>query len=788
MVPFVRDNEDHLLAIVNDVSEFRRAEQAQREARAAAEEASRAKSDFVAIMSHEIRTPMNAVIGMLSLLERTGPTVQQADYLVKMRVAASNLLGIINDILDYSKIEAGRLELEAVPFRLTAVLEQMENVAAEIGRSKAVELVILLPHEVPNDLIGDPLRLGQVLLNLTNNAVKFTEQGEVAVSVDPLVIDAETVELRFAIRDTGIGISPEQIGRLFTPFTQADSSMSRKYGGSGLGLAISGQIVERMGGTITVESEPGKGTLCSFTARFGRGQDSSGDLAWTDGTFRACRVLVVDDLDIARLSLQEALSRFGIQAVSVGSGSDALDELERAADAGEPPYDLVFLDWRMPGMDGLETAARIRSSHDLKAKSPPLLIMVSAYDREQVWRQAERVGIEGVLVKPVTLSRLLDTIHTVFDTNAELPRRMLGDADVLAAIPRMEGCRVLLVEDNPTNQQIAREILELACISVTVADDGKEGVLLLTEPGHGFDVVLMDLHMPMMDGFEATRRIRAEPHNLTLPIIAMTADAMAQDRQGCLDVGMNDHIAKPIDIAQLFSTLRRWAPGGAAGCALVRAEPDRGDEEPPLRLPGIDVALVLGRLGGQVRIFKRALKTFLVRNGEDGPKLARALSNGDSPAIGRIAHDLKGAAANLGASRLSNAAAALEAAVRSGASERFGALQSDVARDLREVTDGIKGLLDEESPVPAAGAADGGSIDEIAPAIRDLRRQLRINDPDAVDTLEQSLAPLLRDRIARADLERLEGAVQGLDFGQALSEIQAICETLRITAADLNDS
>ncbi len=785
LVPFVKDNEGHLLLIASDIRQFREAEQAQKEARAVAEEASRAKSDFVAVMSHEIRTPMNAVIGMLGLMARTPLNEQQADYLSKMRMAASNLLGIINDILDYSKIEAGRLELEAAPFRLTSVLEQVESVSTDVGRTKAIELVFVLPHDVHNDLIGDSLRLVQVLLNLTNNALKFTERGEVVVTVEPVAVADEWAELRFSVRDTGIGMSPDQIARLFTPFTQADSSMSRKYGGSGLGLTISRQIVELMGGTISIESETGKGTTCSFTIRFGRSASPAADLAAPPGAFRACRALVVDDLEIARLSLQEALSRFDIRFTAVCSGAEALAELIRAEKEGEEHYTLVFLDWKMPGLDGIETAHLIRNNPTLK--STPLLIMVSAYDRDQVLRESRQLDLEGILVKPVTLSRLHDTILSALHLNGMAPRPLVDDGNLAFAIPRMEGLRVLLIEDNPTNQQIARELLELAGIAVTVANDGQEGVALLMAPDQRFDVVLMDLHMPVMDGFQATRLIRAEARNQTLPIIAMTADAMAQDRQSCLDAGMNDHIAKPINVDQLFATLRRWTRGAesepAAQAAAMAHRPCAPSGDVVQALPGIDVELATRRLGGQTQIFLRALKNFLARNGGDGALLSRALAADDTDSLRRIAHDLKGAAANLGAVRLSVAAAELEAAVRTAEPQRYAPLQQDVVRCLKEVTDGIAKAVEAQAAQPPGetGGKDATAPDALAPAIHALSGQLRINDPDAIETLERRVSPLLRELIDREALERLEANVQNLTFVQALQELERLCTHLGIS-------
>ena len=415
---------------------------------------------------------------------------------------------------------------------------------------------MLLRNGTPDFLLGDPLRLGQILINLVSNAVKFTEMGgTVTVSVSSMTLNGGAVELHFTITDTGIGMSAEQLSRLFRPFVQADSSMSRRYGGTGLGLTISRQLVELMGGHLQIDSEEHSGTECRFSICFTLSDERALPQPFTAADFSSHRAMVVDDLETARTSLREMLAMFGVTVTDVASGPAALAELERSRVAGELPYDVVLLDWKMPGMDGLETARAIKSAPHIA--KPPIVIMVTAYSRDEIIRKSETIGVEGVLVKPVTPSILLDTLYPVLRSSIQGSLNTAGKRQAQTNY-RFAEARVLLVEDNAINQQVAREILESAGITVTVAADGGKAVAILADPDHGQDVVLMDLHMPVVDGFSATRLIRRQAHNISLPIVAMTANAMSGDRERCFAIGMDGHIAKPIDVDQLFSTLQRW--------------------------------------------------------------------------------------------------------------------------------------------------------------------------------------------------------------------------------------
>ena len=471
-----------------------------------------------------------------------------------MKSAAQALLGIINDILDFSKIEAGKLDIEKTDFRLEDVLDNLSTIVSQKAQDKNLEFLISAQHDIPPNLVGDPLRLGQILINLVNNAVKFTERGEVLVTVALEEQLADRVKVKFSVRDSGIGMTPEQSARLFQAFAQADTSTTRKYGGTGLGLSISKRLVEMMEGTIWAESQPGVGSTFHFTAWFGIGSEEKRKRFIPD--LAGIRALVVDDNAQAREILTDALRVFALRAESVSSGEDAVREI--AAADSQDPYRLVLMDWHMPGMDGLE-ASRIIKRND-RLQHIPKIVMVTAFGREDIRTQAEEIGIDSYLLKPVNSSLLYDTLVDLFGVAGLEDHRSRVKKD--DAPPHdATGIRVLLVEDNEMNQQVATELLESAGAIVTVANHGGEAVKILTEGDQAppFDVVFMDLQMPEMDGFTATKLLRRDPRLQKFPIIAMTAHALVEERQRCLDAGMNDHVSKPIDPDNLFATLMRWA-------------------------------------------------------------------------------------------------------------------------------------------------------------------------------------------------------------------------------------
>jgi signal transduction histidine kinase/DNA-binding response OmpR family regulator/tetratricopeptide (TPR) repeat protein len=626
-----------------------RTEQLER-AQHAAEAATQAKSEFLANMSHEIRTPMNAILGMSHLALKSGLDARQRNYIEKVHGAAESLLHIINDILDFSKIEAGKLEIEAIAFELGDVLEQLANVVGMRAEEKGLELLFRLPPELPTALVGDPARLGQVLLNLGNNAVKFTESGEISLSVALVERSAGGVVLRFEVCDTGIGMTAQMRERLFQPFTQADASTSRRYGGSGLGLAISRRLVQGMGGEIGVDSEPGRGSRFHFTLPFGLqpGEHPAPDTAGLRGT----RVLVVDDHLASRELLLTLVQSFGMQAETVADGQAALAAVARA-DAADQPFQLLLLDWRMPGMDGIECLARL--ARDGARHAAPMVLMVTAFNREQAERQlqARRLHVAALLPKPVTPSALLDACLVAQGHPAIHARRSEQRQErLLARQAGLAGARILLVEDNPINQELACDLLHAAGIGVDVAADGREALAALERAR--YDAVLMDCQMPVMDGYEATRALRERPGLQALPVIAMTANAMAGEREKVLAAGMNDHLAKPVQVDELFATLERW---------LVRPSSAPVPAAAPEPVPGLDLGAGLAAMNGNQALYQRMLGKFRLHEADFEARVRHAQAQGDTMAAVRCAHDLKGLAGTLGMPGVQQAATALEAAL-----------------------------------------------------------------------------------------------------------------------------
>jgi len=519
-------------------------------ARCAAEEASRYRGQFLANMSHEIRTPMNAIMGMSQLALRMEIPRQARSYLEKILSASDSLLGIINDILDFSKIDAGHMVIEAVDFEMESVIRDVSTALELRAGDKGLEFLTSIDPDIPRWLIGDPLRLRQVLLNLCSNAVKFTETGEVIVSVHRTAAPDGCIGLSFSVSDTGIGLSEEQIGRLFQAFTQADTSTTRRYGGTGLGLAICKQLTTLMGGEIGVKSIPGKGSTFWFTALLAESESVPEIPMAEDLDFSRLRVLVADDNSSARTILADYLAAVGADVDEVASGAEAIV----AVDEASPPYDLILLDWKMPGLDGLATVERMRNHP--ATRSLPEIIMVSAYDRDDVVSRSSELGVSAFLVKPFSQRTLLDSVRTVLTAlDAKSERTSETDASGTSG-NEWQGVHLLLVEDNEFNQELACEVLQQAGFIVTVAGNGQ--IALDTLKTQTFSGILMDIQMPIMDGYTATAEIRRNAEYSTLPIIAMTADAMDEDRRRALESGMNDYISKPIDIEKLFSILRAW--------------------------------------------------------------------------------------------------------------------------------------------------------------------------------------------------------------------------------------
>lgn len=740
-------------------------------AKQAAESANMLKSEFLANMSHEIRTPMNAIQGLSHLALKTQLTAKQHDYLTKIQSSSRALLNLINDILDFSKIEAGRLDIERTPFVLGQVLDQVAGMMALKADEKGLELSFEVYPSTPQGLIGDPLRLGQILINLVNNALKFTEKGEITVTVSPVT----PTRLRFAVRDTGIGMTPEQQSRLFTAFTQADGSISRKYGGTGLGLSISKQLVHLMGGEISVESHEGQGSTFAFELPFDLGQGMAERRSDFPRELLQLRVLMVDDHAITRQTLQEELSAMNLSVSTAASGRLALAELIRAGLEEERPYDLVLLDWKMPEMDGLETARRIKAEEQIPKQ--PAIFVVTGHGREQIRSEAENLGIDAYLMKPMNPSILFDNIISVFGAKHSGDGVAAQGPDP-AFLP-LAGVEVLVTEDNAINQQVVREILEGFGANVEIANSGFEALekLAVQNP----DVVLMDVQMPGMGGYEATQKIRGELHKTELPIIALTAHALAAERQKCAEAGMNDHVTKPIEPDELLATLLRWVKPRAVATPL----PPRavGEEtvaevqtsEPPAEYPGVDLEIALKRLSGNRTLLEKLLREFY-QGWKDGAAQIRALLAEERWEDVRLAcHSLRGLAANLAVTQVAADAAVVEDELKKENHAAAVAALPDLEKSLALVLAGLGEAPDEAPAAPRLFEVDGARVDGLLARLQALLTEQNFEASSCYESLRESLPDGEWDHALRA----LGSEIDELDFGKAAKTLEVLNDIWR---------
>ncbi len=751
------------LALADRITAEREARQKLEKQRAVAEANTSAKSEFLARMSHELRTPMNAIIGFADLARRTDSESRRRHHLDNIDTASRSLLAIVNDILDLSKIEAGRMTLEQRAFELQETLDKLTDMFSAQAAERQIELIVGPSPRLPT-LLGDALRLEQVLINLLGNAMKFTESGQVQLKVETVHSGSATLRLRFTVSDTGIGMSSEQIARLFTAFSQADESTTRRYGGTGLGLAVCRQFVELMGGEIGVESTPGEGSCFHFEVPL----DSAGSKAdnrtgsWIPGSAALGRkILVVDDNQAAREVYHELLTSLKFVTRTAASGDEALQCLATER------FDAVLMDWQMPGLDGIEVCRLAVEAH------PELsVILMTAHGRDDLVEAAQAAGARAYLEKPIKPSTLFDTLAGVFDSAATLAAPGRAASQKTSGGLLLQGMRVLLAEDNELNQELALEIMADAGISAELARNGEEAVVAARDGA--FDAVLMDIQMPVMDGFEATRRLRADTRCQDLPIIAMTANAMQRDREACLEAGMTDFLSKPIDARALLSCLAKYhdAPASAAS---PQGRPSEAPAVADLKLPGLEFADAVRRIGGRRETLTRLLRKFAAEQAATLAAIDVSVQAGDGDGGARLAHSMKGLAANLGCSELAAVLQDLERALGAGlGGDQVQQLQARAVAAFDQVVESVARLPadSEAASTPDLGVElNPGDLDAFAADIE----KANFGALNRFKTLEGSLR---RHPQLAGLLDGLADALQRFDFEAASASFAQIRRTL----------
>jgi PAS domain S-box-containing protein len=761
----------HFVALQEDITSQKEAAQELTKAKKTAEAASQAKSDFLANMSHEIRTPMNAIMGMVHLALKTDLTAKQENYLLQTERAAKNLLHVINDILDFSKIEAGKLEMESISFDLHLVVDHVMTMLGGAAIEKDLEMLLNRAANVPVGLIGDPLRLGQILMNLTQNAIKFTEKGEIILSVETVEENDETVKLQFAVKDSGVGLTDEQKNRLFHAFEQADTSTTRKYGGTGLGLTICLRLVEMMNGKIWVENNPGaSGCTFFFTAVFKKDAAVSRSTPYVpDPDLRGMKILLVDDHSSVREIVGKMLAAMSFQVVAAKSGLEALEICESAADEF---FQLILLDWKLPDLDGLQVASKIHDFCQEKKECPKIIMFTGHQEIEFTIRHID--WLDGFIMKPFTCSGLFDAIMLAFGRRNQ-PRQTRGNEESEdKSLDRISGARILLVEDNEINQDVARELLEQVGMSVTIAGNGEQAVSAVKTGS--YDLVLMDVQMPGMDGYEATQQIRKweteRPDGERIPIIAMTAHAMESDRKKSLQVGMDGHIVKPIDPEILYKTLQKWLSDGRASAPVPHAEHETAEELLPLRgINGLDVDVALYYLAGSTSLYFPLLKKFTENRKNFTDEMRKAIAEKNWEKAGRDLHSVKSLLGNIGAVHLQKEAEKLEQTF--DVDHYDNDLVETFLQEFDKLFTSLQSVLAAISPESLSPPA-GGSMEELNHLLKRLEEPLRTAQPVASQELADELKAKKWPVSCRRNIDRLIKAISRYQFEPALDIVNEL--------------